>query len=242
MQRGNLDSTKLGLWEQQVWGSLGRFLFSSLLQPWPAGGTCPSNSVNPWPSRPSYWTVTISESHSSPSKHLGTGRGRISVGEHPSTLPWLKIPWARRGCIQPRAGHPCTWNSQHSSVSRSLPASSQRKQTSKCWPHEKAGVKIIQFNKYFRYMQITEIGTVEGRERKGRKWVLQRAWNPVRKWGVSGVLQRSVLVATAPSKPGTSGAQDSRREEGAWLWITEDPIRTNPLFIQHLWCHCVNIH
>lgn len=57
MQRGNLDSTKLGLWGQwasEVWGSLGRFPFSSLLQLWPAGGTCPSNSVNPWPSRPPY--------------------------------------------------------------------------------------------------------------------------------------------------------------------------------------------
>lgn len=44
MQRGNLDSTKLGLWGQQaseVWGSLGRFPFSSLLQLWQQEETAP---------------------------------------------------------------------------------------------------------------------------------------------------------------------------------------------------------
>lgn len=42
-------------------------------------------------------------------------------------------------------------------------------------------VKIIRFNKYFRYMQITEIGTAaEGTQRERRRPGLQRAWNPVR--------------------------------------------------------------
>lgn len=45
-------------------------------------------------------------------------------------------------------------------------------------------VKIIRFNKYFRYMQITEIGTAaEGTRREGRRPGLQRAWNPVRTRG-----------------------------------------------------------
>lgn len=50
-------------------------------------------------------------------------------------------------------------------------------------------VKIIQFNKSFRYMQITERGSAEGTWREGRKRALQRAWNPLRRAESIGLLQ-----------------------------------------------------
>lgn len=103
-------------------------------------------------------------------------------------------------------------------------------------------VKIIQFNKYFRYMQITEIGVAEGTlrgEEASASKSLKLSEEMRSEWSAP---ETGVLAATAPSKPGRGEAQDCRRwgEEG--LQIAEDPTRTNPLFNQHLWCHYVNIH